>query len=148
MSKDKAEKDKLTFRINRVDGFLLQLAVNSGGVKNFILFDGVVGFICVLFTWATGSLLPFIFWACGTGYIFYLFGKLAKDPQGRAFFLDTSYFYKYLRWQAELLGDKEGGKLKLDKPQEVQPILDVPGDIMTEAKIDARKAIAERSQTK
>jgi len=148
MSKSKAGKDKLTFRINQVDGFILQLAVNSGGVKNFILFDGVVGFICVLFTWASNSPLPFIFWTCGTGYIFYLLGKLAMDPQGRAFFLDTNYFYKYLRWQAELLGDKEGGKLSLDKPQEVQPILDTPGDVVTEAKTDTRKAITERIQTK
>lgn len=138
-------KDKLTLKGN---GYLMQLVLHSGGVKNFIFLDAVVGGVCIIFALVIQSSWPFFFWVIVTIAIFGLLAKLALSKDGWAFFLESNYLFKVVRMQMQLTGDKQIGRAKLEDAKLVQPILETSGDIETEAKIDYKKAITEGGSKK
>ncbi len=134
-------KDKVTLKVG---GQLMQLVLHSGGVKSFIYLDAVIGVVCLLFSFVTQSLVPFGFYAILTIGIFCLLTKLALSPDGWAFFLESNFLFQVIKMQMKLIGDKQIGKVRMRDTKLVQPVLEPPRDILTEAKLDHKKALVER----
>ena len=133
--------DKLSLK---GQGYIWELILQGGGVKNFILILGIVGTISFLFTWVTGSLLPLGLFATVTVAIIWFLCHLANSPEGRMFFLDTNSYVRIVKMQMALMSDKSGPKQMGAKTQFVQPVLETQGDIITEAKLDTKKALQKQ----
>ncbi|MBI3290454.1 hypothetical protein HYZ78_03605 [Candidatus Microgenomates bacterium] len=136
-------KDKVTLKGN---GYMAQWVLHSGGAKTFVLLVAVIGAVCIIFSFITRSLLPFVFWVVITTGITGLLAKLALSPNGWAFFLESNLLFQVIKLQMELIGDKQIGRAQIEDAKFVQPILETPGDIETETKTDHRKVLAERKQ--
>lgn len=134
-------KDELTLKGR---SFMMRLILHSGGIKNFIVLEGVIGFFCILFSLVTKSLFPFWFFVLVTTIILVLLVKLALSPKGWAFFLESNYLYQVIRTQMELTGDKKAGLQKLENAKLVQPIVETTADVKTIAKIDQERAVKEK----
>lgn len=121
-------------------GLIWELVLQGGGVKNFLILIGIVGTICLLFSWFTNSLLPFYLFAVVVLAVIVFLFKLASSPEGRLFFLDSNTYFRIIKMQMSLMGDSSGIKQIGPKTQFVQPVIETRGDVITEAKVDYKKA--------
>lgn len=139
---DNMSADKMSLKGK---GLVWELVLQGGGIKNFLLFDGIVGIICLFFSLVTGSLLPFGLFSLITVAILAFLFKLASSPKDRIFFLDSNTYYRVIKMQMSLMGDSSGIKQIGPKTEFVQPVIDTKGDIVTEAKADYKKTIGDKS---
>lgn len=133
--------DKMSLKAK---GLLWELVLQGGGAKFFLIFIAIVGVVCFLFSLVTKSLIPLGLFGIITAGTLAFLCYLASTPEGRLFFLDSNSFVRVIKMQMELMGNKGRKHLIGPKTQFVQPVFSTPGDVLTEAKSDSQKALAEK----